>query len=136
MDDVDTVSRTAWGEGRSLNAQGMHAIINVIMNRVTKQSWYGSTPSEVCLKNSHGVYQFDCNDPEDPNYQKLLDVTQDDPQFVIATQLATDACNSYLPDITRGALNYYSTTIPLPSWAEGKTPSLIIGNTQFFNNID
>ncbi len=132
----EAVARTVWGEMRSLGERGMHAVANVVMNRVAKQSWYGKTPSEVCFKNSHNVYQFDCNDPVDPNYEKCLNVTEDDPQFVIASRIAADACAGVLPDITDGALNYYSTTVPLPSWAVGKTPCLIIGNTNFYNNIN
>lgn len=134
--DIDTVARTCWGEARGLGELGMKAVASVIMNRIAKQSWYGLTPYEVCMKSSHGIYQFDCNDPNDPNCIKCQNVTSDDPQFAIALQIATDACNGDLDDITRGALNYYSTTIPLPSWADGKIPCLTIGNTVFYNNID
>ena len=119
----------------------MHAVCNVIMNRVAKQSWYGGTITDVCLKNvgdesGRYIYQFDCNDPDDPNFDQCNNVTLDDPQFVIAMNLALQAVAGTLPDITRGSLNYYSTIVSLPSWARGKTPALQIGNTVFFNNID
>ena len=135
-DDIDAIARTIWGEARSLGEDGMRAVACVIMNRVAKKTWYGLTPYEVCFKHKSGVYQFDCNDPKDPNCEKCANVTTDDPQFAIASDIAEDATQFNWIDITHGALNYYSTTIPLPSWARGKTPCLTIGNTQFYNNID
>ena len=131
MSDETVVAGTAWGEARSLGYTGLHAVINVIMNRVAKQSWYGLTPTEVCLK----PHQFACNNPKDPNYAQIQAVTIDDPQYALALKLATDAVAGNLPDITNGALNYYSTTIPLPSWTEGCTPCYTVGNTLFYNNI-
>lgn len=136
MSDTAIVAGTAWGEARSLGYEGMYSVINVIMNRVAKQSWYGLAPTEVCLKNSHGVYQFDCNDPKDPNCAKVKAVTIADPQYAMALKLATSAVAGELPDITNSALNYYSTTIPLPSWAQYKTPCYVVGNTNFYNDID
>jgi spore germination cell wall hydrolase CwlJ-like protein len=136
MSDETVVAGTAYGEARSLGYEGLHAVCNVIMNRVAKQTWYGLTATEVCLKHSQsGVYQFDCNDPKDPNYDKIQAVTTADPQYMLALKLATDAVAGNLPDITNGALNYYSTTIPLPSWAQGHTPCYTVGNTEFFNDI-
>ena len=135
MSDESVVAGTVYGEARSLGYQGMCAVANVIMNRAAKQSWYGLTPTEVCLKNAKGVYQFDCNDPKDPNYAKIQAVTTADPQYAMALQIATDAVNGVLPDITHGALNYFSTTIGIPSWAENKTPCLTVGNTLFYNDI-
>lgn len=135
MSDITVVAGTIWGEARSLGYQGMCAVANTIMNRVAKQSWFGLTPTEVCLKNSKGVYQFDCNNPKDPNYTKIHIITFADPQYAMALNIATDAVNGILPDITNGALNYYSTTIPLPSWAINHTPSLVVENTNFYNDI-
>lgn len=135
MSDITVVAGTIWGEARNLGYQGMHAVANVIMNRVTKKSWYGLTPTEVCLKNSKGVYQFDCNCPTDPNYNKIKAVGISDPQYTMALDIATDAIDGNLPDITNGALNYFSTTISLPSWTKGCTPCYSVGDTLFYNNI-
>lgn len=131
MSDETVVAGTSWGEARSLGYEGLHAVTNVIMNRVAKQTWYGLTPTEVCLK----PHQFDCNNPNDPNYAKIKAVMTDDPQYAMALKLATDAVAGNLPDITNGALNYYSTTIPLPSWTKGCTPCYSVGNTDFYNDI-
>lgn len=136
MSDITVLAGTAYGEARSLGQEGMQAVINVVINRVAKQTWYGLTITEVCLKHSaSGVYQFDCNDPKDPNYAKIQAVTIDDPQYAIAMQLAEQVITGNLPDITNGALNYYSTTIPLPSWTEGCVPCYTVGNTAFYNDI-
>jgi N-acetylmuramoyl-L-alanine amidase len=137
MSDQDILARTIWGEFRSGGAMGMHAVANVVMNRVAKQSWYGKTITEVCLKNADGVYQFDCNDPDDPNFDLCENVTLDDPQFKMASDTAALAVSGQLSDITRGALNYFTDdgSQPMPGWAKGKTPSLEIGKTLFFNNV-
>jgi len=110
----------------------MEAVACVIMNRVGAKTWYGLTPYEVC----HKPYQFSCWLPDDPNLPKLLSVTTDDPQFAIACQIAEDCTQFNWIDVTNGALSYFSTTIPTPSWAENKTSCLSIGNMLFFNNIN
>jgi N-acetylmuramoyl-L-alanine amidase len=131
VSDETIMAQTAWAEARGLGYEGMHAICNVIMNRVAKQSWYGLTPTEVCLKPK----QFSCWLKSDPNYPKIQKVTDDDPQYKMALALANDALMGNLPDITNKALNYYSNSIQLPSWTEGCTPCYTIGNTSFYNNI-
>jgi N-acetylmuramoyl-L-alanine amidase len=124
-------ARTAWGEARGLGEDGMRAVMCVITNRVKAQKWWGLTPYEVC----HKPYQFSCWLPDDPNLPKLLSVTEDDLQFAIACQLAEDSDQWNWVDITNGATSYYSTTIPTPSWAIGKSPCYTIGNMLFYNNI-
>lgn len=136
MNDQDTLARTIWGEMRSGGYLGMQAVANVIVNRAKKGGWYGSTISDVCMKNYAGVYQFDCNDPNDPNFDKCANVTVDDPQFSQAMQIAGRAVDGSLPDVTKDSLNYYTKTVPTPRWAIGKTPAIEINNTLFFNNID
>lgn len=136
MSATDIVARTIWGEARSLGYEGMHAVANVIMNRYHKKTWYGLTPIAVCLRNEKGVYQFDCNDPKDPNYKLVQAATINDPQYSMAMKIAIDSFSDDFPDITNGATHYYSETIPMPYWAKDKDPCFIVGNTKFFNNID
>lgn len=138
--DIDAIARTAYGEARGLGEDGMRAVICVIVNRVSKKAWYGLTAYEVChkyetMESGRTIYQFDCWDPKDPNCAKCQNVTTNDPQFVIAMQLAEDSQEFNWMDVTDGALNYFSTTIPLPSWARGHNPCYSIGNMLFYNNI-
>ncbi len=130
--DQDAIARTCWGEARSLGEDGMRAVACVIMNRVNAKTWFGLTPLEVC----HKPWQFSCWNKDDPNLPKILAVDTKDPQFAIACELAEDATQWNWPDVTDGATSYYSTTIPVPKWAEGKDPCYTYGNMLFFNNIN
>lgn len=127
---VDTMARTAWGEARGEGAQGMQAVLNVIMNRVKKGGWWGATPAEVCKKKS----QFSCWNTNDPNYPKLLAVNEDDANFRTALTLAEAAYDGTLPDITGGATNYLAlgSLKSIPSWVKGMTKTAQIGNHTFY----
>ena len=127
---IDTVARTLWGEARGEGVQGMQAVANVIMNRVKKGGWLGTTPEEVCLKPS----QFSCWLKSDPNRQKLLAVNESDNNFLLAKQLATSAVNGKLPDITNGATHYLAlgSLSKVPSWASSMKKVASIGNHTFY----
>ena len=70
----------------------MQAVINVIMNRVALQSWYGLNPMAVCKK----PYQFSCWNKGDANLLKLLAVNDNDPVFTVARKLAAVAIDGKL----------------------------------------
>lgn len=129
-EQVDTMARTAWGEARGEGSTGMQAVLNVIMNRVKKGGWWGATPAEVCKKKS----QFSCWNKNDPNYPKLIAVTESDANFKKALDLADLAYNGVLPDITGGATNYLAlgSLKELPSWVKGLTKTAQIGNHTFY----
>lgn len=128
--EIDTMARTAWGEARGEGSTGMQAVLNVIMNRVKKGGWWGATPSEVCKKKS----QFSCWNKDDPNYKKLLEVTDANANFRKALDLADLAYNGVLPDITGGATNYLAlgSLKEAPSWVKGMTKTAQIGNHTFY----
>lgn len=129
-EQIDIMARTAWGEARGEGAQGMQAVLNVIMNRVEKGSWYGATPKEVCLKK----YQFSCWLDSDPNKEKLLKVDENDKDFANAKYLARLAYTGKLPDITNNATNYLalSSMSYIPAWVNGMREVANIGNHTFY----
>lgn len=129
-EQIDTVARTLWGEARGEGTQGMQAVANVIMNRVKKGGWYGATPKEVCLKPS----QFSCWLKSDPNRSKLLAVNDSDSNFVLAKQIAKNAVNGKLLDITNGATHYLAlgSLSKVPSWANDMKKTASIGNHTFY----
>ncbi len=132
MGDIETMARTIWGESRSEGEPGMEGVGNVIMNRYCKHSpRFGLTITEVCLK----PYQFSCQNYNDPNRAKLLAVTVADPQYAQALAIANRAVAGLLDDNTNGALFYFVTGSPMPSWAEGHTACAVIGKHSFFNDI-
>lgn len=131
MNPVDTLARTIWGEARGEGRKGMEAVAAVILNRVAKPCWWGRTIETVCTK----PWQFSCWNANDPNLAKLLSVTERDPQFKVALEIATLAEAGELPDPTNGATHYHTKAVS-PKWAEGKQPCAVIGNHLFYKDID
>lgn len=113
MDHVDTVARTIWGEARGTSRAGMQRVANVIANRAHNPRWWGQDWVGVCL----AAAQFSCWNLDDPNRPKLLEVTDSDPQFQTAVELAASAVAGTLPDLTGNADHYFFKTSQSPSWA-------------------
>ena len=129
-EQIDVMARTAWGEARGEGATGMQAVLNVIMNRTKKGSWYGATPAEVCHKKA----QFSCWNLNDPNRERMLAVTESDANFRTAKSLAKSAYAGTLPDITNGATHYLNPAAlsSLPSWTRSLTKTAQLGNHVFY----
>lgn len=130
--DTEILAKTAWGENRSGGTDGMQSVLNVIINRANKPSWWGKTAREVCLK----PYQFDCWNEYDPNFQKLLNVDLSDPEYTEAMSMANKALSGELADLAHGSCYYFAKTMnPWPVWARGKQPTADIAGQLFFNNV-
>lgn len=135
--DIDILARTIWGEARGEGYRGMQAVANVIINRYkqaqqspAKARQFGKTIAEICLK----PYQFSVWNRNDPNYEKVKNVTEEDPQFITAKYIAELAVDSKLPDITNGADHYHTASIA-PSWSRGRTAVASIGSHKFFRLV-
>ena len=133
---IDVLSRTLWGEGRGEGAAGMEAIASVILNRVAVAQdrgkyWWGNDIISVCQK----PYQFSCWNRSDPNYKKLLAVTDTDIHYATAVRIARRAAAGTLKDQTGGATHYHARSI-MPAWAKGSVPSATIGNHIFYKLIE
>jgi N-acetylmuramoyl-L-alanine amidase len=126
--DIDTLARTLWGEARGEGETGMHAVANVIMNRVRNPRWWGNTVESVCLQPA----QFTCWSHKDPNYEKLQAVTvETDQVFAKAIEIATKAIDAGMVDITGGADHYYNPFHANPKWALESRMTKKIGNHVF-----
>lgn len=130
-DPIDVLARTAYGEARNQGKEGIQAVCNVVMSRVAHPKWWGTDVIGVCLKPA----QFSCWLYNDPNLKIIEDVTLDDPIFVTCHDVATQAVQGKLADITNGATSYYAKSIKTPKWALGKTPCAKIGDHIFYKNI-
>ena len=132
-DPIDILARTLWGEARGEGYKGMHAVCNVVLNRSAyalsrkKGFWWGSDIVSVCLK----PWQFSCWNKNDPNRQKLVNVTAYDRSFELALSIAKRAINGELDDITLGADHYHLKTLS-PFWTKDETPVCTIGNHIFY----
>jgi N-acetylmuramoyl-L-alanine amidase len=141
--DIDIVARTLDGEARGEGRQGMIAVACVIVNRAIIADAYvqahgedhplfgDGSLSSVC----QAPLQFSCWNENDPNLSVIKAVTVADPIFAQAVEIATQAENDELDDITSGATHYYAKGTPMPKWAVGETPCYLYGKHLFFNNI-
>tara|TARA_R110002124_G_scaffold266813_1_gene433803 strand:+ start:11837 stop:12361 length:525 start_codon:yes stop_codon:yes gene_type:complete len=132
--DLDILARTLWGEARGEGYQGMQGVANVIMNRFAqsqastgKRRQFGATVAEVCQKK----YQFSAWNVSDPNYSKLLTVTENNADFKTARAIAYKALAGTLSDITGGADHYHTAAVN-PNWSRGVQPIAVIQNHQFY----
>ena len=123
--DQFMVALTAWRENRGGGYEGMQSVANVILNRAHKR---GTTAYEECIR----PWQFSSitakADPELVLYPALTD-----PQWKLAMNIAQDAADGKLSDITGGATFYYALSIPHPPmWAQAMQKTAEIQGQIFF----
>lgn len=128
--DVRILAMTAYGENRGGGDEGMQSVMNVVCNRVNSGiTWWGNDVRSVCLKH----LQFSCWLPVDPNYEVILNASDDD----LPLSMAQDAIDGKLTDITSGATYYIAESIKTwPKWAINHVPCAKIAGQLFFNDID
>lgn len=134
--DLEVFARTLYGESEPNNFDDAEAIASVVMNRVKLRNWPDS-PSAVCLQ----PWQFSCNNPGDPNKERIAKVTKSDKWFVQCLKIAQDAIDGNLQDPTHRSTHYYATYIKRPKWAKEKIHVYEVkhrrgGAHVYFNNID
>lgn len=127
------LAATIWGEGRGEGEVGMHAILNVILNRA-----HGNirNAGNVVLKPK----QFSCwNNIHDPSAysQKLAeknrsDNSPDGMMYKKAISLVDLAMKDKLNDITQGAQFYFNPQLASPSWAKKLDKTVSIGHHDFY----
>lgn len=130
--EIDVLARTLWGEARGEGTHGMHAVANVIVNRVKVAEqeggkWWGNNIIQVCQK----PYQFSCWNRSDPNFRKLQAVDDKNLYFATALRISRRALAECLADITEGATHYHAAGIE-PYWARREKPCAVIGNHIFY----
>jgi len=130
MRNIDLSARVAWGEARNQGPEGLQAVLNVMKNRAGDRRWPSSLAG---VATQHR--QFSAYDETDPNRAPLDAVTDADPVFVQAVELAASNVRGELPDITGGATHYHSRFINPPYWARGATVSASIGDHIFYKGV-
>lgn len=133
---IDVLARTLWGEARGEGNTGMHAVANVIMNRVAHAEkkggfWWGNNIIQVCQK----PYQFSCWNRSDANFKKLAAVDEGDMYFATAVRIARRAMAGVLDDVTGAATHYHADSIT-PYWVKGETSTTTIGRHIFYRLVD
>ncbi len=126
--DLDTLTRTLWGEARGEPKEGQVAVVQVVRNRVLRK---GTDAATECRRDR----QFSCwFDRQAPKLKAL------DPASAIYQQLAAVVVEAWgQPDITDGACHYYAPAgMPggrAPSWAAQGTETLRKGGHIFFKGV-
>ena len=123
---------TLWKEARGEGVNGMHAVLNVIMNRAGSFDKIDT----IILKRK----QFSCWNSIDNPKQKSIEMGKlaaagkltDSKQFMEACELVQLAIDGKLTDITGGAKNYFNPKLANPSWAKKLTKTRTIGNHDFY----
>jgi len=138
IQDQVITALTAWRENRQCGKPGLQSIINVIVNRAARVS-----PYAVCTQHA----QF--SSISMPGPESYLWPGDQDPQWLLALDLAAQAAAGALPDITNGSTLYYQpqsirtsasfelpngTSVPFPrDWnAAAVKYQATIGNQLFF----
>lgn len=129
--NIDWAARVAWGEARGEPEGGMHAVLNVMMNRKGDPRFPSSLSGVV-----RQPHQFSSLNRGNPNKHKLETVPEDDPAFRRAKRLATFAQLGLLWDITDGATHYHSNKIDPPAYLQEARAVKVIGNHLFYKGVD
>lgn len=101
---------TAWRENRGGGNTGMQSVLNVIQNRATN---HGTDFYFECVRPWQFSSMTATNDPQLNKWPAY-----NDPQFAVALDMAEQAYNGNLPDLTDGATLYYAVSMTTPpGWA-------------------
>lgn len=115
---ADTMARTIWGEARGCGVIAMRGVACVILNRAAHPKWWGSDIVSCCT----APWQFSCWNRNDPNCALCEAVDTSNRWFVIALEIARQAAQGKLRDITNGADHYYALSMKKPpAWASRGT---------------
>lgn len=117
LTDVQLLALLLHGEARGESPAGMVAVAHVIVNRVGKRTWYGSSLRDVILK----PWQFSY-------FNELSAVPRVDNSCSVIAELVM---GGYTVDASKGADHYYSTIIDVPSWSLSMRETVRIGKHVF-----
>lgn len=126
---LDTAARTLWQEARGEPDDGRRAVAHVLWNRVNDGRW-GRSLASVCLWRAQfsGWYV-----PADPNFKAACELSDADP--LLNTLRDIIAAANGVPDLTGGALFYYSLSLKTPpNWSKTMVFKGQFGHQRFFSD--
>ena len=136
LTEDEILAYTLLGEAGGEGAEGMAAVMHVLMNRKESGN-YGTSLKGIALKkNSKGTYQFTTWSPSDGN-SPTTKWSKTSAAFKEALSIVNAVKTGAVPDPTGGAQNYYANSgaggIKKPWWFDAEAPagSVQIGNHLF-----
>lgn len=142
------IAATAHGEARGEGKPGEDAVICTAVNRAKIAArfvakWkkphplYGDgTVDAACIARCETPFpQYDCWRHADPNrpYLEGLDWAKPDDIMDVALEVADEALDGQLADITNGSTHYKVSTLPWPKdWGAEVKPRAVIGYHSFY----
>ena len=129
--DIDTLTRTVWGEARGEPDEGKAAVAHVVMNRARYGGRYGDGIEGVCRKDQ----QFSCWNKNDVNYEQINKLDTNSQEYQNIRGIVKQVVDNEIPDNTNGSTHYHRTDVP-HDWANGKQPVKVFGQHSFYGDID
>lgn len=123
--DIYVLGQTIYGEARGETHDGKVAVGWVIRNRAADARW-PDTIEKVCRQKA----QFSCWNASDPNRERVIGVTVDDPAFRECLHVSIDVLSSKGQDPTKGANHYLTKAMAErspPKWYDASKITKTIG---------
>lgn len=144
--NLDVITTTLIGEAGGEGEKGMHAVMNVIMNRVKGSSDPVRAAVASVLKPKQ-FSMFNGYTLGNTNIRDIISNAKQHPNWKIAEQIALKGLSNKLTDITDGATHYHVTrgkSKVTPKWTHpslgGKNTQAVVTNTigahSFLKNVD
>lgn len=126
-DDLDTLTRTLWGECRGESGVGQAAVAWVVRNRLWMTRAWGMTIGQVCRARG----QFSCWNTDSVELGPMLHLLVGSDEYEALREVARDALNGTSEDPSFGA-TFYQVVGTKASWSLGRSPMVTIGRHEFY----
>lgn len=126
LDDALTcLARSIYWESKGENGQGMEAVANVVMNRLSHEGFPNTVCEVVKQGQENGSCQFSwwCDGRSDR--------VEESEQYAVAKEIARRALNGQLPDNTSGALYFHHQRLS-PAWSKKFVRTAQVGDHIFY----
>ena len=138
--DLDTATRTVWGEARGEPVEGWGAVAWVLRNRLEWPGgpfWWSRHPAGGVRPNSIAAvcrqpFQFSCWNSNDPNCPKLKALSIADPTYLRIHEIVEQVMNGEINDPT-GHASHYEMVGTGAAWGRNRAVSKLIGHHAFYS---
>ena len=146
LTNLDVIATTLIGEAGGEGREGMHAVMNVIMNRVSSSSDPVKAAVASVLKPKQ-FSMFNSYTLGNKDIKEIVNHAKQHPNWKVAEEIALKGLSKKLEDITGGATHYHVSTgrsKVTPKWSHpslgGKNTQAVVTNTigahSFLKNVD